>query len=147
MGAAARLADRAAHAVLPVLCLAYGGLAYLSRFVRATLIDNSAGEGARSARARGLSELSVLVRHGFRQAAVPMLTLTGFLLPALFGGSVIVETIFSIPGLGGLFVDAMLSRDLPVLMGLTLLTGTATLCGVIFADLAYAVADPRVRRG
>ncbi len=147
LGAAARLADRAAHLVLPVICLGYGGLAYLSRFVRANLLDNALLESGRAARARGLSELAVLVRHGFAQAAVPMLTLAGFLLPALVGGSVIVETIFAIPGLGMLFVEAVLDRDIPVLMGVTLLGSSATLAGILAADLLYAVADPRVRRG
>jgi len=147
LGAGARLLDRAAHLVLPVLCLSYGGLAYLSRFVRASLIENASGETALAARARGLSSLAVLLRHGFRQAAVPLLTLTGFLLPALVGGSVIVETLFSVPGLGKLFVDAAFQRDLPVLLALTLLSGAATLAGVLAADLAYVLADPRLRRG
>jgi peptide/nickel transport system permease protein len=142
----AQFVDRAAHLVLPVLCLSYGGLAYLSRFVRATLIENAAGDSWRAARARGLSLASVLVRHGFRQAGVPMLTLAGFLLPALVGGSVIVETVFAIPGLGRLFVDAAFQRDVPVLMGLILLSGSVTLAGILLADLAYAAVDPRVRR-
>jgi peptide/nickel transport system permease protein len=140
------LADRSAHLVLPVLCLAYGGLAYLSRFVRANLLENVQAENARAARARGLSELAVLIRHGFRQAAVPMLTLAGLLLPGLVTGSVIVESVFSIPGLGRLLVDAVFQRDVPVLMGLTLVAGTATLAGILAADLTYAVADPRMRR-
>ena len=147
LGAIARLADGAFHLVLPVICLSYGGLAYLSRFVRATLLDNATVEASRAARARGLSAWTVLCRHGFRQAAVPMLTLAGLLLPALFSGSVIVESIFAVPGLGRLFVDATFQRDLPVLMGLTLLSGTATLAGIVAADLAYAWVDPRVRRG
>jgi len=141
------LYDRALHLVLPVACLSYGGLAYLSRFVRATLLESSSGESVLAARARGLSSLAVLWRHGFRQAAVPMLTLAGFLLPTLVGGSVIVETVFSIPGLGRLFVEAAFQRDVPVLLGLTLLSGTATLAGIVAADLAYALADPRIRRG
>lgn len=147
LGLNARLADRAAHLVLPVVCLSYGGLAYLSRFVHATLVAGALAESARAARARGLSQAAVLVRHGFRQAAVPMLTLAGFLLPGLVGGSVIVETVFAIPGLGRLFVDAVFQRDVPVLMGLTLVSGCATLAGVLAADLAYAAADPRLRRG
>lgn len=146
LGAVEGLVDRAAHLVLPVLCLSYGGLAYLARFVRANLIDSVAAESWRAARARGLSAAAVLRRHGLRQAGVPMLTLAGFLLPALFGGSVIVETIFAIPGIGRLFVEAAFQRDVPVLMGLTLLSGTATLAGMLAADLAYAVVDPRVRR-
>ncbi len=141
-----RLGDRAAHLVLPVITLSYGGLAYLSRFVRNTLLDNAADEGSRAARARGLSSWMVLCRHGFRQAAVPMLTLAGFLLPTLVGGSVIVETIFAIPGLGRLFVDAASQRDITVLMGLTLLSGAATLIGILLADVAYVLIDPRVRR-
>jgi len=147
MGDLRGLADRALHLVLPVVCLSYGGLAYLSRFVRATLLESAGGESALAARARGLSPLGVLFRHGFRQAAVPMLTLAGFLLPALFGGAVIVETVFAIPGLGRLFIEAAFQRDLPVLLGLTLLSGAATLAGIVAADLAYAIADPRIRRG
>jgi peptide/nickel transport system permease protein len=145
-GPLARLVDHGAHLVLPVLCLSYGGVAYLSRFVRATLAENVSGEAVRAARARGLSVPRVLVRHGFRQAAVPMLTLAGFILPLLVSGSVIVETVFAIPGLGRLFVDAVFQRDVPVLLGLTLLSGAATLAGIMLADLAYAVFDPRVRR-
>lgn len=145
-GLAARLADGAAHLLLPAVCLAYPGIAFVSRFVRGTLVDGRLAEAARAARARGLSERGVLVRHGFRQASVPLLTLAGFLLPGLVGGSVIVETIFAIPGLGRLFVEAMFERDVPVIMGLTLLSGIATLAGILLADLAYAAADPRVRR-
>jgi peptide/nickel transport system permease protein len=142
----ARFADTAAHLVLPVLCLAYGGLAYLSRFVRTTLLESSLVDAARAARARGLSAFRILVKHGFRQSAVPMLTLAGFLLPTLVGGSVVVETIFAVPGVGRLFYEALLQRDIPVLLGLTLLSGSATLAGILAADVAYAVADPRVRR-
>jgi peptide/nickel transport system permease protein len=141
------LVDRARHLVLPVCCLTYGGLAYLSRFVRATLVEGAAGESAVAARARGLSGLGVLWRHGFRLAAVPMLTLVGMLLPALVAGSVIVETIFAVPGLGRLFVSAVFQRDFPVVMALTLLSGVFTLAGIVAADLGYALADPRTRRG
>jgi peptide/nickel transport system permease protein len=139
--------DRAAHLVLPVLCLSYGGLAYLSRFVRATLIDSALAESWRAARARGLSRAAVVWRHGLRQAGVPLLTLAGFLLPGLVSGSVIVESIFAIPGIGRLFADAAYQRDVPVLMGLTLLSGTFVLLGVTLADMAYAWIDPRSRRG
>ncbi len=146
LSAPARLADRGAHLVLPVICLTYGGLAYLSRFVRANLVDSAIAESWRAARARGLSAAAVLYRHGFRQAGVPLLTLAGFLLPGLVSGSVIVETVFAVPGLGRLFVEAAFQRDVPVLMGLTLLSSAATLAGILAADLAYAIVDPRVRR-
>jgi peptide/nickel transport system permease protein len=145
LGVAGRTSDRLAHLVLPVLCLTYGGLAYLSRFVRASLLDNAAWESWRAARARGLSAAAVIVRHGLRQAGIPLLTLAGFVLPALVSGSVIVETVFAVPGLGRLFVDAAFQRDVPVLMGLTLLSGTATLLGILVADLAYLWVDPRIR--
>ena len=139
--------DRVAHMVLPVICLGYGGLAYLSRFVRATLLEGTLTEARKAAMARGLSERAVLIRHGFRQAAVPMLTLAGFILPGLVGGSVIVEQVFAIPGLGRLFVDAVFQRDIPVIMGLTLLSGSATLAGILLADVGYLLLDPRMRRG
>lgn len=142
-----RAADTALHMALPVFCLTYGGLAHLSRFVRANLLASGLRESALAARARGRSPLGVLVMHGFRQSAVPMLTLAGFLLPALFGGSVLVESIFALHGLGGLFYDSILARDVPVLLGLTLLSGSATLLGILAADLLYVVVDPRVRRG
>jgi len=138
---------RLAHLVLPVTCLTYGGLAYVSRFVRTNLIESTRLETVLSARARGLTRFAILVRHGFRLAAVPLLTLAGFLIPALFAGSVIVETVFQLPGLGWLFIDAAHQRDIPVLLGVTLVSGTATLAGILIADVTYALADPRVRRG
>ncbi|ANM28363.1 hypothetical protein ABI59_00055 [Acidobacteria bacterium Mor1] len=145
LSATARFGDLLAHLVLPVIVMSYGGVAYLSRFVRANLLENLGADSARAARARGLSSWSVLLRHGFRQAAVPLLTLAGFLLPSLVGGSVIVENVFSIPGLGQLFVQAVFDRDLPTVMALTLLSGLATLAGIFLADLAYTWFDPRTR--
>jgi peptide/nickel transport system permease protein len=88
----------------------------------------------------------VLVHHGLRQASLPLLTLGGFLLPGLVGGSVIVENVFAVPGVGELFVSAVFERDIPVVMGLTLVTAVATLGGMLAADLAYVAADPRARR-
>jgi len=135
------------HLVLPVSCLSYGGVAYVSRFVRANLIESTPPEALRSARARGMTQLSILYRHGFRLAAVPLLTLAGFLIPAMIAGSVVVESVFQLPGLGTLFLDAAYQRDLPVLLAMTLLSGAATLAGIAFSDIAYSLFDPRVRRG
>lgn len=146
-GMLATAADRVRHMLLPIACLSYGSVAFLSRFVRATLLEHASAESTLAARARGLSPLAAFVRHGFRLAAIPMLTLAGLLLPALVGGSVLVESIFAVPGLGRLFVDAALQRDLPVLLGLTLLAGGATLVGIVVSDVAYSLADPRLRRG
>ncbi len=144
---AGRIVDLAAHLALPVACLSYGGLAYLSRFVRTNLIESAFGESARAARAKGIGSARLLFGHGLRQAAIPLLTLAGFLLPALVAGSVIVESVFSIPGLGLLFTDAVRQRDVPVIMALTLLSGTATVAGIFAADSAYQLADPRMARG
>lgn len=135
------------HLVLPIVCLAYPGVAFLSRFVRASLLEHATAEVARAARARGRSAWGAVVRHGFRQAAVPMLTLAGLLLPRLVGGAVLVETTFGLPGMGTLFADALVARDLPVVLGVTFVAGTATLVGIAAADAAYALADPRTRRG
>ncbi len=142
-----RILDLASHMVMPVICLGYGGLAYLSRFTRSSLLEGTLAESRKAAMARGLSGSAVLVRHGFRQASVPLLTLAGFVLPGLVGGSVIVEQVFAIPGLGRLFIDAVFQRDIPVIMGLTLLSGSATLGGIFLADIGYLLLDPRVRRG
>ena len=136
-----------AHGVLPVICLAYPGLAYLVRFVRATLGEAIATEAARAARARGARRSGVVLAHAFRLAAVPMLTMLGFLLPGLVGGSVLVETIFALPGLGQLMVEAVGGRDVPVVLGLTLLSGAAVLGGMLVSDLASLAFDPRLRHG
>ena len=146
-GSLSRVFDRGRHLVLPVVCLAYPGLAHMTRFVRASLAEAVSGERARAARARGLAPSDVLLRHGLREAAVPLLTLAGFLLPGLVGGSVLVETIFAIPGMGSLFTEAVLSRDIPVVMGLTFVSGATTLAGVVLSDLASLMVDPRLRRG
>lgn len=143
---ASRLADRALHLALPVACLSYGGLAYLVRFVRGGLLETGSPEVVRAARARGLPAFRAFSRHGLRQAAVPLLSLAGFLLPRLFGGSVIVETVFALPGLGRLFVDAAFARDLPTILGLTVVSGAATLAGIVLADVGHHLADPRTRR-
>jgi len=139
------LADTAWHLILPAVCLATSGLAYVARFVRTSLLESSAGDGGRAARARGLSTLQYVARHGVVQALVPLLTLAGFLVPRLVGGSLLVEQIFNVPGLGSLLFDAILSRDLPVVLALTLVSGLATLAGTTLADVLIVWFDPRVR--
>jgi peptide/nickel transport system permease protein len=146
-GSLARTADIFRHLVLPVTCLSYGSLAYVSRFVRTALVDAAAGDGGRPARARGATALRYVTVHGTRQAAVPLLTLAGFLIPRLVGGSLLVEEIFNVPGLGSLLFDSVLGRDVPVVLALTLLSGTVTLAAITGADLLAAWADPRVRHG
>jgi peptide/nickel transport system permease protein len=143
--AAAAFLDTARHLVLPAVCLASGVLAYVSRFVRTSLLESTAGDGAKAARARGLSTLQYVSRHGVAQAVVPLLTLAGFLVPRLVGGSLLIEAIFNVPGLGSLLFDSILARDLPVVLALTLLSGVATLCGTTLADALIVWLDPRVR--
>jgi peptide/nickel transport system permease protein len=123
-----------------------GGLAYVTRFVRTNLVEATAGEGGRAARARGLSTLQYVARHGVVQAVVPLLTLAGFLIPRLVAGSLLIEAIFNIPGVGSLLFDSILARDLPVVLALTLLSGLATLFGTTLADVLIVWLDPRVRR-
>ena len=136
----------ATHLVLPVACLTYGGLAYVSRFVRTAIVEGTTGEAGRVARARGVGPVRFLVVHGTRQAALPMLTLAGFLIPRLVGGSLLVEEIFGVPGLGSLMFQSVLARDLPVVLALTLLSGATTLAAMTGADVLAAWIDPRSRR-
>lgn len=137
--------DAALHLALPAACLASGGLAYVSRFVRTSVLESSAGDGGRAARARGLTTFQYVSRHGVAQATVPLLTLSGFLIPRLVGGSLLIEAIFDLPGLGSLLFDSILSRDLPVVLALTLVSGLATLVGTTLADVLIVWLDPRVR--
>ncbi|HEX4825306.1 MAG TPA: ABC transporter permease [Candidatus Polarisedimenticolaceae bacterium] len=141
-----RLADAIRHGILPVACLSYGGIAYVSRFTRVTLVENTGETAGRGARARGVSALRYVGTHGLAQASVPLLTLLGFLIPRLVGGSILVEQVFGIPGLGQLLWNAILARDLAVVLALTLVSGVATLGGVTLADLLAAKLDPRLRR-
>ncbi len=139
------LADTAWHLVLPATCLASGALAYVSRFVRTSLVESTAGDGGKAARARGLSTLQYVARHGIAQAIVPLLTLAGFLIPRLVGGSLLIEEIFNVPGLGSLLFNSILARDLPVVLALTLVSGLATLVGTTVSDVLIVWLDPRVR--
>ena len=138
------LADRLWHLVLPVICLSYGGFAFLSKLVRTSMLENLLSDFARTARAKGVRERDVLWRHVFRNGLLPLITVSAGILPALLGGSVIVETIFSIDGMGKLAVEAVKGRDRELVLSLTLISGFLTLIGYLVADLCYAVADPRV---
>jgi len=141
------VADRAWHLILPVVCLTYGGLAYLSRLTRANMLEVIREDYVRTARAKGLSELVVIFKHAFRNALLPIVTLLAFLLPSMFGGSVIIESIFSIPGMGQLGFEAVLSRDYPVIMAITTISALLTLAGLLISDILYAALDPRIKLG
>jgi peptide/nickel transport system permease protein len=136
--------DRARHMVLPTICLTYGSLAFLSRFVRGSTLEVIRQDYIRTARAKGLDEDRVVYTHVFRNTLIPVLTLLGLLLPTLISGSIILEAIFSWPGIGALFYESVLARDYPTVMGLSFITAVMVLLSTLAADLLYAWADPRV---
>jgi peptide/nickel transport system permease protein len=140
----ARVADVARHAVLPVICQAYVSLAYDSRFIKANLEEVLRQDYVRTARAKGAGPVRVLFHHAFRNTLIPLVTLLGLSLPALIGGSVIIEQIFTWPGMGRLFFESIRERDYPTIMGLTLVFSGLTLLGQLLADVLYGAVDPRV---
>jgi peptide/nickel transport system permease protein len=139
------LLDRLWHLILPVTCLTYGGLAYLSRLTRSEMLEVIREDYVRTARAKGLPERVVIFKHAFRNALLPIVTLLAFLLPSMFGGSVIIESIFSIPGMGQLSFEAVLSRDYPVIMAIATISAMLTLVGLLISDILYAALDPRIK--
>ncbi|MCX8210132.1 MAG: ABC transporter permease [Lewinella sp.] len=136
---------RAAHLFLPVLCMAYPCWAYVSRHLRRSSIHELNKAYIKTARLKGLSRSAILWKHVLRNASFPIITLLASILPALLAGSVLIERIFNLPGMGQLLYDAALTRDWPVVIIVVLLNGLLTAAGLLLADLAYAFADPRVR--
>ena len=139
--------DRVWHLAIPSLIAALGGIAVLSRYVRAQMLEVVAQDYVRTARAKGLPEERVVYRHALRNALLPFVTLFGFLIPGLIGGSVIVEQLFAWPGLGRLGYDAILARDFPLILTINFFAAALTLAGTFLSDLLYAVVDPRIRLG
>ena len=137
--------DRAKHLILPVLLSAFGGLAGFSRYVRSNMLEVIRQDYIKTARAKGLSERTVVYHHALRNALLPVITILGLSVPGLIGGSVIFETIFAIPGMGQLFYWSVMSRDYPVIMGILVVGAFLTLIGNLLADLSYSLADPRIR--
>lgn len=133
------------HALLPVICYTYGSLAFESRFIRSNMLEVMKQDYIRTAKAKGVSPLRVVVHHAFRNTLIPFVTLLGLTLPSLLSGSVILEQIFSWPGMGRLFFEAIRERDYPTIMGLTFVFSLLTLAAQLLADMLYAVVDPRVR--
>ncbi|MEE8409339.1 MAG: ABC transporter permease [Myxococcota bacterium] len=146
-GIAARGIDLAWHLVLPVTCMTYPSLARTSRFQRTAMLDVIRQDYIRTARAKGLTERAVILRHALKNSLLPILTLLSVDLPGVIGGSVIIERIFTIRGMGMLTFEAILRRDYPVIMGVVALVAALTMIGVLLGDLAYAWADPRIRFG
>ena len=139
--------DRLWHLALPVAAIALVSFVSWMRYQRSSIIEAMGSGYIRTARSKGLSERDVLVRHAFRNALLPIVTLLGLSLPALVGGAYFVEYIFSIPGVGYLTFTSIFSRDYPTLMAVTMLTAVLIVLGNLLADVAYAVVDPRIRYG
>ena len=139
-----QLKDRAWHLALPVACMTYYTLAALSRYMRSSMLEVVRQDYIRTARAKGLSERLVVYRHALRNSLIPIVTLLADLLPALLGGSIVIEQIFSIPGMGQLTFDAVLSRDYPVIMASFTISAMLTLVGILIADILYTFVDPRI---
>jgi peptide/nickel transport system permease protein len=138
------LADWGNHLVLPITVMVYGGFSSLSRFARTTMLETLSQDYVRTARAKGLSEHTVIFKHALRNSMITIITLVASLLPAMIGGSVIVEQIFSIQGMGQLGFQAILERDYPVIMATTTFSAFLTLLGVLVSDILYVVVDPRI---
>jgi len=137
--------DIARHLILPVFVSAFGGLAGMSRYMRSNMLEVIRQDYITTARAKGLDESTVIFKHALRNALLPVVTLLGLSVPGLIGGSVIFETIFSIPGMGQLFYQSVMMRDYPTIMGILVIGAVLTLLGNLLADLCYSVADPRIR--
>jgi len=139
-----QLWDVSKHYVMITFCFTFGNLAFYARFVRQNLLEVIRQDYVRTARAKGLPERRVIYRHALRNAMITVVTLMATLLPAMIGGSVIVEQIFSINGMGLLSYEAILTRDYPVIMATTTMSAFLTLLGVLLSDVLYVVVDPRI---
>ncbi len=138
------LLETSKHYVLPILCLSYGSFTFLSRFTRSTMLDVIKQDYIRTARAKGLSSKKVIFKHALRNSIIPLITTSSSLLPALIVGSVFIEFIFRIPGMGMLSLEAISSRDYPLLMTTAGITATLTLIGILVSDILYGIVDPRI---
>lgn len=141
----ARAVDLARHLVLPVAAIGVTGVGAVARYLRGSLLDERTEHYVLAARARGCSPRQALLRHALPNALLPLITMVGMSLPFLVSGSLVIEVVFSWPGMGQLMYNAALGRDLPLLLGGTIVATVAVVAGNLLADAAYAVADPRVR--
>lgn len=136
---------RASHLFLPVICIAYPSLAYVSRHLRQSAVQQLDRAYVKTAQLKGLSRSGILWKHVLQNASFPIITLLGGIFPALLAGSILIERIFNLPGMGQLLYNAALERDWPVVITLVLLNGILTALGLLMADFGYSLADPRIR--
>lgn len=146
-GATEIVLDRIWHLMLPALIMAIHGIAGLSRYTRSSMLEVIRQDYIRTAKAKGVPEETVYYKHGLRNALLPIITLFGFLIPGLIGGSIIMESVFAWPGIGRLAYQAVLARDYPVVMTILTISAVLTLIGNFVADILYGIADPRIRYG
>jgi peptide/nickel transport system permease protein len=139
-----RLLDYSWHLCLPVIILSYSGFAGLSRFMRSSMLENLRQDFVQTARAKGLAERLVIYKHVLRNSLIPIVTIMTSIIPGLISGSIIIETIFSIPGLGQLGYEAVLARDYPVIMAVFTISSLLTLLSILLSDLLLTVVDPRI---
>ena len=139
------LSIRFHHLVLPVICLIYPTIAYLTRQTRGGIVSALSQDYIRTARAKGVKEVKVVSYHAFRNALLPVITLFASVFPATIVGAVIVEIVFSIPGMGKLTLEALYARNYPVVYTIVMLSAILTMVGYLVADILYAVADPRIK--
>ena len=137
--------DRVWHLLLPSVLGATGGIAVLSRYVRSQMLEVEGQDYVRTARAKGVSEEHVHYKHALRNALLPFVTMFGLILPGLIGGSVIIESIFSWPGIGRMAYEAILARDYPIILTVNFISAVLVLAGTFISDLLYLVVDPRIR--
>lgn len=147
IGRAVTLGDRLRHLALPAGVLAFSLMPNVVRVTRAALLEVAAADYVRTARAKGLVERMVLLKHTMRNALVPVVAVIGLITTVLFSGSVVIESVFGWAGLGRLAIEAANGRDYPVILGVTLLAGAIVVTVNILVDLLYAVVDPRIRHG
>lgn len=138
------MGDRIRHLILPVGTMAAAEIAVWTRYIRSSMLEVIHQDYMRTARAKGLLNGRVITVHGLRNALMPIVTLFGLMLPSFFGGALIIETIFSIPGIGRLFIEAAFQRDYPIIFAITTVGAFLTVLGSIIADILYAALDPRV---
>jgi peptide/nickel transport system permease protein len=137
--------DRIWHLLLPSLLGATGGIAVLSRYVRSQMLEVEGQDYVRTAKAKGLPPEQVHYKHALRNALLPFVTMFGLILPGLIGGSVIIESIFSWPGIGRMAFEAILARDYPIILTVNFVSAVLVLAGTFISDLLYMVVDPRIR--
>ena len=137
--------DRVWHLLLPSVLGATGGIAILSRYVRSQMLEVEGQDYIRTARAKGLPSEQVYYKHALRNALLPFVTMFGLILPGLIGGSVIIESIFSWPGMGRMAYEAILARDYPIILTVNFISAVLVLIGTFISDLLYMLVDPRIR--